>query len=88
MLGVHCACVCSPMHFFCKCVSVCVPQRHFLSYALLSAMSVISSENPCDMAWAAFQGYSFGLLNSRSLSAPVILMFASLNIVAFTLILL
>ena len=47
----------------CVCVCVCVCHTGILSYALLSAMSVISSKNPSDLAWAAFQGYSFGLLN-------------------------
>lgn len=64
-----------------------VCHRGILSYALLSAMSVISSKNPSDMARAAFQGYSFGLLNSRSLSAPIILVFGSLNKVVLILIL-
>ena len=58
---------------------VCVCHKGILSYALLSAMSVISSKNPSDMAWAAFQGYSFSLLNSTSCSAPIILVFGTLN---------
>lgn len=74
----HEATVCS-MHcvpaFVFACVCMC--HRGILSYALLLAMSVISSKNPSDMAWAASQGYSFGRLNSRSLSAPVILIFGS-----------
>lgn len=80
MKGVHCVLACI---FAC----VCVCHRGILSYALLSAMSVISSKNPSDMAWAAFQGYSCGLLNSRSHSAPIILMFGSLNNAVFSLIL-
>lgn len=62
---------------------VCVCHRGSVSYALLSAMSVISSKNPSDMAWAAFQGYSFSLLNLDSF-APIILVFGYLNKVVFT----
>lgn len=76
--GVHC---------FTTCIFACVCHRGILSYALLLAMSVISSKNPNDMAWAAFQGYSFSLLNSRSLSAPIIILFGSLTKVVFKLIL-
>lgn len=67
--GVHCV----PACIFGVRVTV------IFSYALLSAMSVISSENPSDEAWTAFQGYSFGLQNPRSLFVPMILVFSSLN---------
>lgn len=61
---------------------VCVCDRGIFSYALLSATSVISSENRSDEAGTAFQGCSFGLQNSGSL-----LFLSSHNKVVFNFIL-
>lgn len=81
--GKHMKVVCKSALCVPACICVCVCHKWIVSSALLSAMSVISSKNPSDGACAAFQGYSVGLLNSRSHSAPITPSFDSLNKAVF-----